>query len=65
MAVTIRYVGPFDLVEFEDAHGLHAVARGATIEVADETAPGLLAQPSNWQKVRKPRKAASKAKREK
>lgn len=45
----IRYVGPFQLVEFEDARGLHTLAQGETIEVEDGSR--LCEQSDNWQEV--------------
>lgn len=55
---TIRYIGPFEAVEFEQAPKTWTeVARGDAVEVADDLADRLLEQPDNWELVaaRKPR----------
>jgi hypothetical protein len=44
----IVYCGPYDLVDVP-AFRLAGVAPGVPIEVSDEAAASLLAQPDNWQ----------------
>jgi len=44
----IRYIGPFEEVEFEDGRGLNFVKRGGTIEVEDGS---RLCEQADWQQV--------------
>jgi len=47
--VELVYVGPHDGVELVVDGQRVEVARGGTLTVPDADAPGLLAQPTNWQ----------------
>jgi len=52
MATRVKYVGPYDAVEIEVAPRLWEIVKnGSAIEVGDDLASSLLAQPDNWRRV--------------
>ena len=52
MTQRVKYIGPHDSVELEVAPRLwKQVDNGATLEVGDDLAESLLAQPDNWSKA--------------
>lgn len=59
---TIRYIGPFDVVEFEHAPKTWTeVAHGDTVQVADDLAAQLLEQTDNWELATAPKARKQRA----
>lgn len=60
----VRYIGMFDAVlapEVADAGGGLEIKRGEVVEVPDELGERLLAQATEWERVKSPRAARADA----